>query len=116
MRYEQPSLGQMSSYNPFLMPRPGDFGIASMLGSSPYLPGLSFPNPFGPSAPSPFLPRFPSLSPEELFSAQHACGMQPAQPEDDGVTDEPKVELEGKDLWDSFHQLGTEMVITKSGR
>lgn len=38
------------------------------------------------------------------------------QPEDDGVVDDPKVTLEGKDLWEKFHKLGTEMVITKSGR
>ncbi|CAF2112758.1 unnamed protein product [Rotaria magnacalcarata] len=36
--------------------------------------------------------------------------------QDDGVHDDPKVELESKDLWDQFHQHGTEMVITKSGR
>jgi len=36
--------------------------------------------------------------------------------EDDGVQDNPKVCLESKDLWERFHQLGTEMVITKSGR
>ncbi|KDQ71826.1 Optomotor-blind protein [Zootermopsis nevadensis] len=36
-------------------------------------------------------------------------------PEDDGVVDDPKVTLEGKDLWEKFHKLGTEMVITKSG-
>ncbi|CAF1677711.1 unnamed protein product [Adineta ricciae] len=30
--------------------------------------------------------------------------------QDDGVHDDPKVELEGKDLWDQFHQHGTEMV------
>lgn len=38
------------------------------------------------------------------------------RPEDDGVIDDPKVTLEGKDLWEKFHKLGTEMVITKSGR
>lgn len=38
------------------------------------------------------------------------------RPEDDGVVDDPKVTLEGKDLWERFHKLGTEMVITKSGR
>ncbi|XP_055856417.1 optomotor-blind protein isoform X6 [Episyrphus balteatus] len=46
-------------------------------------------------------------------------GMRPLralQPEDDGVVDDPKVTLEGKDLWEKFHKLGTEMVITKSGR
>ncbi|XP_014238255.1 optomotor-blind protein-like [Trichogramma pretiosum] len=36
--------------------------------------------------------------------------------EDDGVVDDPKVTLEGKELWEKFHKLGTEMVITKSGR
>ncbi|KAK0144566.1 T-box transcription factor TBX3 [Merluccius polli] len=30
--------------------------------------------------------------------------------------DEPKVHLEAKELWRQFHQHGTEMVITKSGR
>jgi len=30
--------------------------------------------------------------------------------------DDPKVELDSKDLWDKFYGLGTEMVITKSGR
>jgi len=37
-------------------------------------------------------------------------------PEDESVNDDPKVTLDQKDLWDKFHKLGTEMVITKSGR
>lgn len=40
----------------------------------------------------------------------------PSALEDDGVTDDPKVTLEAKDLWTQFHTYGTEMVITKSGR
>lgn len=32
------------------------------------------------------------------------------------MEDDPKVTLEAKELWDQFHKLGTEMVITKSGR
>ncbi|KAH9414537.1 Sequence-specific DNA binding transcription factor [Dermatophagoides pteronyssinus] len=36
--------------------------------------------------------------------------------DDDGIEDDPKVTLESKDLWEKFHSLGTEMVITKSGR
>ncbi len=36
--------------------------------------------------------------------------------DDDGVTDDPKVNLEAKELWVQFHTIGTEMVITKSGR
>ncbi|KAK3933314.1 Optomotor-blind protein, partial [Frankliniella fusca] len=41
--------------------------------------------------------------------------MRPIPLEDDGVVDDPKVTLESKELWDKFHKLGTEMVITKSG-
>jgi T-box protein 2 len=49
---------------------------------------------------------------------QHHQAMRPLRnyPEDDGVDDDPKVTLEGKELWEKFHKLGTEMVITKSGR
>ena len=36
--------------------------------------------------------------------------------QDDGVHDDPKAELEGKDLWDQFHQHGTEMVSWKKFR
>uniref|UniRef100_M3ZE38 T-box transcription factor 2a n=1 Tax=Xiphophorus maculatus TaxID=8083 RepID=M3ZE38_XIPMA len=32
------------------------------------------------------------------------------------LDDDPKVTLESKDLWSAFHKMGTEMVITKSGR
>jgi hypothetical protein len=32
------------------------------------------------------------------------------------VVDDPKVELDAKELWERFYELGTEMVITKSGR
>ncbi|CAO1436903.1 unnamed protein product [Diamesa serratosioi] len=49
---------------------------------------------------------------------QHHQAMRPMRtyPEEDGVDDDPKVTLEGKELWEKFHNLGTEMVITKSGR
>jgi len=32
------------------------------------------------------------------------------------VEDNPSVELESKELWEQFHSMETEMVITKSGR
>ncbi|CRL05034.1 CLUMA_CG018034, isoform A [Clunio marinus] len=53
-----------------------------------------------------------------LAAHQHHPAMRPLRnyPEDDGVDDDPKVTLEGKELWEKFHKLGTEMVITKSGR
>lgn len=37
------------------------------------------------------------------------------QPEE-RLEDELKVTLESRDLWSEFHKMGTEMVITKSGR
>ena len=36
--------------------------------------------------------------------------------DDNEVNDDPKVILEAKELWEQFHDIGTEMVITKSGR
>ena len=43
------------------------------------------------------------------------AALRALEPEPD-VQDDPKVELEYKDLWTDFHQHQTEMVITKSGR
>ena len=72
------------------------------------------------------------LTPAELFLSQSAAaaaaaaaglprppGLRmpgPPEPQDDDVQDDPKVELESKELWQQFHSKGTEMVITKSGR
>ena len=41
---------------------------------------------------------------------------RPPPPEEENVKDDPKVNLEHKELWSEFHRHGTEMVITKSGR
>ena len=41
---------------------------------------------------------------------------RPPGPEEENVKDDPKVNLEHKELWAEFHKHGTEMVITKSGR
>ena len=43
-------------------------------------------------------------------------GLQDSPADGVDVQDDPKVELDVKDLWERFHALGTEMVITKSGR
>lgn len=61
----------------------------------------------------------PYTTAEDVLAHQLHPAMRPLralQPEDDGVVDDPKVTLEGKELWEKFHKLGTEMVITKSGR
>ena len=54
-----------------------------------------------------FIPKFPGFL---------GGPRPPMPPEDDDVKDDPKVTLEGKDLWTTFNRLGTEMVITKTGR
>ncbi|XP_067206851.1 optomotor-blind protein isoform X2 [Linepithema humile] len=56
------------------------------------------------------------LAAHHPLSAPHHPLVPPHHPEEDGVVDDPKVTLEGKELWEKFHKLGTEMVITKSGR
>ncbi len=54
-----------------------------------------------------FAPMFPPMAHAPFAPQNH---------HDDGVKDDPKVSLEGRDLWRRFAELGTEMVITKSGR
>lgn len=72
-------------------------------------------------------PLRPPLPPGMMHSSPHPLAghhplagphphLVPPHPEDDGIVDDPKVTLEGKELWEKFHKLGTEMVITKSGR
>lgn len=56
------------------------------------------------------------LAAHHPLAAPHHPLVPPHHPEEDGVVDDPKVTLEGKELWEKFHKLGTEMVITKSGR
>lgn len=33
-----------------------------------------------------------------------------------GTGEETRVDLQGSDLWKRFHEIGTEMIITKAGR
>lgn len=33
-----------------------------------------------------------------------------------GTGEETRVDLQGSDLWKRFHDIGTEMIITKAGR
>ncbi|XP_061668764.1 T-box transcription factor TBX18 [Syngnathoides biaculeatus] len=41
---------------------------------------------------------------------------QPATLRRDAGEQEPRVDLQGSDLWKRFHEIGTEMIITKAGR
>ena len=90
---------------------PGAFSLTGGIASLPppslaaSYPGLFAPRMLHPPPPGHHLrPPLP-----------HAAGPQPSL-EDDGVKDDPKVTLEGKELWTKFSKFGTEMVITKSGR
>ncbi|XP_045490614.1 T-box transcription factor TBX3 isoform X7 [Pieris rapae] len=107
MRFEGAERRDAVAFHPLLAPRPSDFSVSALLTAGalpppPYLPAalaaaaaLSGPCPLLKPPPPPYAP---------------------LPPDDDGVVDDPKVTLEGKDLWEKFHKLGTEMVITKSGR
>lgn len=55
---------------------------------------------------------------EMMLSQQHQLAMRGLEvnTESTEVGDDAQVELEGMDLWEQFHDIGTEMVITKCGR
>jgi len=99
------------AFSPPFLPR-HDFGLGGLLQpSSPPcnlpFPGLGPTNSFNPAY------GYPGLFPRLPFGA---FPPRPPPPEDDNVQDDPKVTLEAKELWEQFHKIGTEMVITKTGR
>lgn len=79
----------------------------------PYLQQLHYPLiPNGvPGSGSNGAPRFPFD-----FNAGMMGPKMPFIVEDDGVKDNPQIELEDKELWDQFSECINEMIITKSGR
>ena len=124
-----PCSANMAFTTPFMpnfAPRP-DFGFPGILPAPPAPAPSSM-------APQGFPPLGAALGPTNSFSTPAGGGINGAifprlpgfpfagvpprvpLPEDDSVKDDPKVTLDQKDLWDKFHKLGTEMVITKSGR
>lgn len=111
----------------------GPMASAGFFGKMP--PNLGSPPGNGPPTPngSPFITAEDMLTSHQMAAAAAAAAAAvsggnsttgtgaptirpPFEPEDDGIEDDPKVTLESKDLWEKFHSLGTEMVITKSGR
>lgn len=83
-----------------------------------YLPG----EPAVPQGPAPFFPGSlpvrikPPFGPEAMYGPRTAYPFLRPDPDESTVKDDPKVELDGQELWSEFHQYDTEMVITKSGR
>uniref|UniRef100_A0A8C1PM80 T-box transcription factor 2b n=1 Tax=Cyprinus carpio TaxID=7962 RepID=A0A8C1PM80_CYPCA len=114
--------GTAMAYHPFHAHRPTDFPMSAFLAAAQpsFFPTLTLP----PGALTKPIPDHtlagaaeaglhPALS--HHHQAAHLRSLKSLEPEEE-VEDDPKVTLEAKDLWDQFHKLGTEMVITKSGR
>ncbi|XP_060081063.1 T-box transcription factor TBX20-like [Ylistrum balloti] len=105
-----------------LSPKANAFSIAAILGEDTKRPSES-PSPPRVLATPPQADTPPGevCSPGEDEGSRScgACGLSPKAPEDVPYTgDLPniKCKLETKELWEKFHELGTEMIITKTGR
>ncbi|XP_077579282.1 T-box transcription factor TBX2b [Stigmatopora nigra] len=113
-------MGTAMAYQPFHMHRMSDFPMSAFLAASQpsFFPGLTLP----PGSLTKSIPEH-SLAATETglhpmishHQSAQLCSTKTLEPEEEG-DDDPKATLEAKDLWDQFHKLGTEMVITKSGR
>ncbi|XP_059207976.1 T-box transcription factor TBX2b-like [Centropristis striata] len=108
------------AYHPFQAHRPGALPLSAFLTAAQpsFFPALAFPDVASVSEPPPE----PAASDAGLRAAL-GRQQQPLYPRslkslqtEDGPDDDPKVTLESNHLWDEFHKMGTEMVITKSGR
>ena len=129
------------AYNPFLLSRPSDYSVSSLLSASQQqtptqqhhpasLQGLAaaagsaaghLQSPYGLSAAAAILPKLQQTvqgrAPlSDFFLPPIPRPLRCPEPPEPEVHDDPKVELESKELWDKFHEYGTEMVITKTGR
>nr|XP_060612782.1 T-box transcription factor TBX2 [Anolis sagrei ordinatus] len=131
--------GSAMAYHPFHAPRPSDFPMSAFLAAAQpsFFPALALP-PAAAAAAAALAKPLPEaeagLHVSAAALAHHAHAHHPHHPpsaaaahlrglkgleppeEELGAEDDPKVTLEAKELWDQFHKLGTEMVITKSGR
>ncbi|XP_038868903.1 T-box transcription factor TBX3-like [Salvelinus namaycush] len=116
------------AFQPFLPNTASDITIDTMLARQPpFFPVIALTS--HRSLPLPVAQRHPTLDLGNaetilrLSSLEHHAATQSAKlrPPKTGGTenateDDPKVNLEARDLWTQFHKFGTEMVITKSGR
>nr|XP_033811682.1 T-box transcription factor TBX3 [Geotrypetes seraphini]XP_033811683.1 T-box transcription factor TBX3 [Geotrypetes seraphini] len=117
--------GTGMAYHPFLPHRAPDFAMSAVLGHQPpFFPALALP-PNGALSLSgalakPIMDQLVGAAESGMHfsSLGHQAHLRPLktlEPEEE-VEDDPKVHLEAKELWEQFHKMGTEMVITKSGR
>lgn len=109
------------AYHPFHAPRPADFPMSAFLAATQpsFFPALALPpSALGKPLTDPTLAGAAEAGLHALghhHQAAHLRSLKSLE-QDEEVEDDPKVNLEAKELWDQFHKLGTEMVITKSGR
>lgn len=109
----------MSAYSPAALMAGRHGGDLSFFPPS-YLPAALMP----PCNPSMFFPKgsgsaMSLSSMYERIPFGHPFAECPptkvAEPENN-EPDDPQVDLDNKELWEEFHRIGTEMVITKTGR
>lgn len=106
------------AYNPFFLHRPADYS-ALLAQQQQYLSNIALQSPGYAASLLPKLQQVMGrspLTPADLLHPFHQRQIRNMDPPESEIHDDPKVELEGKELWDQFHNIGTEMVITKSGR
>lgn len=117
MIYQGPNPDLAMAYNPFFLHRPTDY---SALLQQHYLSSMTLSSPG--AFPSSILPKLQQtvsrspITPGDLLHHMHPRPLRSLEPPEQDVHDDPKVDLEGKEMWEQFHKYGTEMVITKSGR
>ncbi|XP_020320526.1 T-box transcription factor TBX2b isoform X1 [Oncorhynchus kisutch] len=114
--------GTAMAYHPFHAHRPTDFPMSAFLAAAQpsFFPGLTLSHgaltkPLSGHALSGAAEAGLHAALGHHHQAAHLRSLKSLEPEEE-VEDDPKVNLEAKDLWDQFHKIGTEMVITKSGR
>ncbi|KAM9846577.1 T-box transcription factor TBX2b-like [Aulostomus maculatus] len=109
------------AYYPFQAHQPGAMPLSAFLAAAQpsFVPVGTFPD----IAPLPEPESGQNASDMGLratLTRQHQpvqpCSLKSLQPAEEGLEDDPKVTLESRNLWNEFHKMGTEMVITKSGR
>ncbi|XP_028451438.1 T-box transcription factor TBX2b-like [Perca flavescens] len=109
------------AYHPFQAHRPGALTLSTFFTAAQpsFFPAaLAFPDAAPLSEPVP-----EQAAPDAGLRAALGRQQQPVHPRalksvqtEEWLDDDPKVTLESKNLWKEFHKMGTEMVITKSGR
>ncbi|KAM9332540.1 T-box transcription factor TBX2b-like [Pholidichthys leucotaenia] len=104
------------AYHPFQIHGPGALSFSALLASPehPHSSAVTFSDPRTRSAqgaPDAALHPAPGCQNPPV----HPCALESPQQEE-ALDDDPDVTLESKSLWSEFHKIGTEMVITKSGR